>query len=105
MSLTFNSFETHPRDLIEAGVKVIGNTDFPSIDMESIDGPPPGSPIRLLYRGVTRTWAEGSVSEPWMLDQAITVDQALRLMTINAAYVDERLSAVTDDEDLSKFIL
>jgi len=74
------------RDLVEAGVPVIGNTDFPSIDMEIIDGPAPGSPIRLLYRGVTRTWAEERLPEAWMLDQTLTVEQALRLMTINAAY-------------------
>jgi predicted amidohydrolase YtcJ len=74
------------RDLIEAGVPVVGNTDFPSIDMEAIDGPPPGSPLRLLYRGVSRTWGDGQPPEVWMLDQAITAEQALRLMTINAAY-------------------
>lgn len=75
------------RDLIEAGVPVIGNSDLPNgLDMEAIDGPPPGSPIRLLYRAVTRTWANGLPPEPWMLDQAITAEQALRLMTINAAY-------------------
>jgi predicted amidohydrolase YtcJ len=74
------------RDLIEAGVHVIGNTDFPSIDMEVIDGPAPGSPIRLLYRGVSRTWADKQPPETWMLDQVLTTEQALRLMTINAAY-------------------
>jgi len=74
------------RDLVEAGVPVIGNTDFPSIDMEIIEGPAPGSPIRLLYRGVTRTWADKRSTEAWMLDQTLTTDQALRLMTINAAY-------------------
>jgi predicted amidohydrolase YtcJ len=73
------------RDLVEAGVPVIGNTDFPSIDMEIIDRPAPGSPIRLLYRGVTRTWADKRSPEAWMLDQTITAEQALRLMTINAA--------------------
>jgi predicted amidohydrolase YtcJ len=75
------------RDLIEAGVQVVGNSDFPNdLDMQVIDGPPPGSPIRLLYRARTRTWGDGQAPEPWMLDQAITVEQALRLMTINAAY-------------------
>ncbi len=81
------------RDLIEAGVPVIGNSDFPSIDMEVIDGPAPGSPIRLLYRAVTRTWADNRPPEPWMLDQALTAAQALRLMTINPAYT-------TFDEDI-----
>ncbi|UCC87591.1 MAG: amidohydrolase family protein [Anaerolineales bacterium] len=75
------------RDLIQAGVPVIGNSDLPNgLDMEEIYGPPPGAPIRLLYRAVTRTWADGLPPEPWMLDQAITAEQALRLMTINAAY-------------------
>ena len=74
------------RDLVEAGVPVVGNSDFPSIDMEVIDGPAPGSPIRLLYRAVTRTWADNRPPEVWMLDQALTAEQALRLMTINAAY-------------------
>jgi predicted amidohydrolase YtcJ len=74
------------RDLIESGVPVIGNSDFPSLDMEAIDGPTPGSPVRLLYRAVTRTWADKRPPEAWMLDQALTAEQALRLMTINAAY-------------------
>jgi predicted amidohydrolase YtcJ len=74
------------RDLVEAGVPVIGNTDFPSLDMQSIDGLAPGSPIRLLYRGVSRTWADNQSPETWMLDQTLTVEQALKLMTINAAY-------------------
>jgi predicted amidohydrolase YtcJ len=74
------------RDLVKASVPVIGNTDFPSIDMEIIDRPAPGSPIRLLYRAVTRTWADKRAPEAWMLDQTLTAEQALRLMTINAAY-------------------
>ena len=74
------------RDLIESGVPATGNSDFPSIDMEEIDGPAPGSPVRLLYRAVTRTWGDKRPPEAWMLDQALTAEQALRLMTINAAY-------------------
>jgi predicted amidohydrolase YtcJ len=77
---------TRWRDLVEAGVPVIGNSDFPAIDMEEIDGPPPGSPIRLLYRA-TRAGLPGERPAPaWMLDQALTVEQAMRLMTSNAAY-------------------
>lgn len=74
------------RDLVEAGVLVIGNSDFPSLDMEVIDGPAPGSPVRLLYRAVTRTWADNQPPETWMREQTLTAEQALRLMTINAAY-------------------
>jgi predicted amidohydrolase YtcJ len=74
------------RDLVEAGVPVIGNSDFPSIDMEEIDGPPPGSPIRLLYRAARASRPGERAPEAWILDQAITVGQAMRLMTINAAY-------------------
>lgn len=75
------------RDLIEAGVPVVGSTDFPALDFEETDGPPPGSPIRLIYQGVTRTWGNDLPPQPWILDQKITVAQALRLITINAAYV------------------
>jgi predicted amidohydrolase YtcJ len=74
------------RDLVEAGVPVIGNSDYPAIDMEEIDGPPPGSPIRLLYRAARTTRPGGRPPQPWMLEQALTAGQAMRLMTINAAY-------------------
>ena len=74
------------RDLIETDVMTIGNTDFPSIDIENNKDPPPGSPIRLLHRAARATWPGEPAPAPWMRDQAITVEQALRLMTINAAY-------------------
>jgi predicted amidohydrolase YtcJ len=66
------------RDLVESGVPVIGNSDFPSLDMEVIDGPAPGSPVRLLYRAVKRTWADKRPPEVWMVDQALNAEQALR---------------------------
>jgi predicted amidohydrolase YtcJ len=74
------------RDLVEAGVMVTGNSDFPSLDMAETDGPPPGSPIRLLFRAVTGRGSEGFKPESWTIDQLLTAEQAMRLMTINAAY-------------------
>jgi ATP-dependent HslUV protease ATP-binding subunit HslU len=51
---------------------------------------------RRLYTILERLLEELSFEAPEM---------KMGRVTVNAAYVDERLSAVTDDEDLSKFIL
>lgn len=67
------------RDLLEAGVPSIGSTDYPW-------GYCSGSPIQAIYQAVTRIGEQGIPPRQWMLDQRITVEQALRLITIDAAY-------------------
>ena len=66
------------RDLLDAGVKVIGGTDTPWTPAESAVG--------ALYEAATRIGENGATPASWMLDQRITVEEALRLITIDAAY-------------------
>ena len=73
------------RDLIEAGIPTAGSDDWPWGDVNGQD-PPFGSPIRLLYQAVTRVGNNGRPPDDWMLDQAISMWQALQLLTINGAY-------------------
>jgi predicted amidohydrolase YtcJ len=65
------------RDLLDAGVMTIGGTDTPWTAAVSVGG---------LYEAVTRTGATGTPPDVWMLDQRITVEEALRLITADAAY-------------------
>jgi predicted amidohydrolase YtcJ len=65
------------RDLLNAGVPMIGGTDTPWT---------PASSMKALHEAVTRVGEFGATPAPWMLDQRITVEEALRLITIDAAY-------------------
>ncbi len=67
-------------DLLEAGVPAIGGTDFP------YGIPAEDSAIQAIHQAVTRMGDQGIPPPPWMLNQRITVEQALRLLTIDAAY-------------------
>ena len=68
------------RDVLETGVRSMGSTDFPWSDG------PIGSSIEAISQVVTRVGRLGTTPYDWMLNQTITVEQALRLITINAAY-------------------
>lgn len=70
------------RDLSEAGVFMIGSSDWPYGTLE----PGFGSPMLLLYQGVTRTGTNRRPPEQWMIGQNLTMEQSLRLLTINGAY-------------------
>lgn len=67
------------RDILEAGIPAMGSTDYPW------GLPPVGSAVKAIHRAVTRTGEQGA-PPPWMLDQRIAVEEALRLLTIDAAY-------------------
>ncbi|WKZ36144.1 MAG: hypothetical protein QY332_21270 [Anaerolineales bacterium] len=56
--------------------------------MDEPTGAPFGSPIHLIYQAVTRVGNLGVQPETWMLDQTITAEQAMRALTIDAAYAD-----------------
>jgi predicted amidohydrolase YtcJ len=77
------------RDLVESGVRTIGSTDMPWLAL-GLGGRatelPHGSPLEAVYQAVTRQSYLGRHPEDWQLAQRLTVDQALRLFTINAAY-------------------
>ena len=68
------------RDIVEAGMPSIGNTDYPYTMWYN------GSAIEAVSWSVTRIGALGLTPTDWMLNQTLTVEQALRLITINAAY-------------------
>lgn len=68
------------RDIVEAGMPSIGNTDYPVTMWHN------GSALEAVSWSVTRIGALGLMPTDWMLNQTLTVEQALRLITIDAAY-------------------
>jgi predicted amidohydrolase YtcJ len=68
------------RDVVNTGVQSIGSTDFPWSDG------PIGSSIEAISLAVTRIGVDGSTPLDWMSNQTITIEQAIRLITIDAAY-------------------
>lgn len=80
---------TRWRDLVESGVRTIGSTDMPHLVLGLKDRAaelPHGSPLEAVYQAVTRQSYSGRPPEDWQLAQRLTVDQALRLFTVDAAY-------------------
>ncbi len=73
------------RSLFAAGLPAAGCTGFPSYFVVEPRGAPFGSPMHLIYQAVTRVGNLGRKPYPWLMDQAITAEQALRAYTINAA--------------------
>lgn len=69
------------RDLANAGVFIIGSSDWPWGNLE----PGFGSPMKLLYQAVTRVGTGGRPPDDWMIGQEIPLDLALRSLTINGA--------------------
>ncbi len=67
-------------DILKAGVPSIGSTDHPW-GYGSV-----GPSMNAIYQAVTRIGDQRFPPPQWMLDQRITVEQALRLITIDAAY-------------------
>ena len=65
------------RELLDAGVVVAGGTDCPASDS--------GNPLLNFYAAVTRKSPFG-VYEEWYGRQKITREEALRMLTIDAAY-------------------
>ena len=68
------------RDIIEAGIPSQGSTDYPWLI--GIDR----SAMYAVSSAVTRVGGLGLTPTDWMLNQTISVEQALRLITIDAAY-------------------
>jgi hypothetical protein len=78
--------------MFDAGLLAAGISGFPSFYVDEPTGAPFGSPIHLIYQAVTRAGNLGVQSPPELLNQAITAEEALRSLTINAAF-----SAFEDD--------
>lgn len=78
------------RDLLNAGVFLIGNTDDPWCCTDwrnSFNGPSyDATVIQAIYQGVTMITFKGRQPEAWQSAQAVTVQEALEMLTINGAY-------------------
>ncbi|MBD3404795.1 MAG: amidohydrolase family protein [Candidatus Lokiarchaeota archaeon] len=68
------------RDIIESGAPAIGSTDYPWNQMDIRSVP------KILSMAVTRMGVNGLTPTDWMMDQTLAIEQALRLLTIDAAY-------------------
>jgi predicted amidohydrolase YtcJ len=68
------------RDILEAGVPSIGSTDYPYI--AGVER----TAMSVVSSAVTRVGEQGLTPTEWMLNQTITVEQALKLLTIDGAY-------------------
>ncbi|HXY08701.1 MAG TPA: amidohydrolase [Terriglobales bacterium] len=66
------------RDFLNAGVSLAAGSDFPASDS--------GEPIATLHCLVSRQSAAGKPEGGWYSDQAVGVDQALRMMSAGPAY-------------------
>ena len=83
------------RTLLDAGVPAAGGSDFP---------PGPFSPLMGIQGMVTRTGWDGTT---WGANQRISVDDALRVMTIHGAYAareESRKGSITPGK-LADFVL
>jgi predicted amidohydrolase YtcJ len=77
------------RDLVVGGVATIGGTDMPWLVLvlgDRATDMPHGSPLEAVHQLVTRQSYLGRTPEDWQLAQRLTVRQALRLFTVDAAY-------------------
>jgi hypothetical protein len=65
------------RSLLETGCRIPGGSDFP---VESID------PILGIWAAVTRSRIDGTPPGGWSPEQRLTVAEAVRAFTIDAAF-------------------
>lgn len=77
------------RDLLDSGVRTVGSTDMPWLVLDLVGAPtapPHASALEAVHQAVTRQTYSGRRPEPQELAQRLTVEQALRLFTAEAAY-------------------
>jgi len=77
---TYSDFVGRWRDVLDARVPSLGSTDFPWSLGEV------RAAMKAVSMAVTRVGDLGITPPDWMLNQTISVEQALRLITIDAAY-------------------
>lgn len=65
------------QNILRAGARLMMNSDLPG---------EPWTPMETLYFAVTRQKLDGTPKGGWYKDQALSVDEALRAMTIENAY-------------------
>jgi predicted amidohydrolase YtcJ len=68
------------RDLLGAGVRTCGSTDFP------YGQPVIGTVLQTLYTATTRIGSSGALPPAWAADQRLTTRQAVRLLTRASAW-------------------
>ena len=83
------------RTLLDAGVPAAAGSDF---------GPGPAAPLMGIQGMVTRTGWNG---ETWGANQRVTVDQAIRINTLNGAYAshEEHLKGSITAGKLADFVM
>jgi predicted amidohydrolase YtcJ len=67
------------QDLLEAGVPMVGGTDYPAVSNGDAAGR--SSALRALWDLATRTGARRAEAPDWMTNQAPSVEQGLDLLT------------------------
>ncbi|MFW9890256.1 MAG: amidohydrolase, partial [Candidatus Thorarchaeota archaeon] len=71
------------RDIIDAGIPSIGSTDFPDFLWNLGYN---RTAMKTVSMAVTKVGEQGLTPTNWMLNQSLSVEQSLRLLTIDAAY-------------------
>jgi predicted amidohydrolase YtcJ len=98
---TFQTYisNTHPeyclrwRDFANEGMQMTGSTDAP-FNNSVCDY----SPFRVMYQGISRIGYLDHIHADWELNQRLTIQQALELMTIDGAYAtfeEDRKGSIT----------
>lgn len=86
------------RTMIDSNVVVAFGSDWPVA---------PPSPLWGIYAAVTRSTLDGKNPQGWIPEQKISVDEALRCYTKNAAYAsfEEDIKGVLEPGKLADFVL
>jgi predicted amidohydrolase YtcJ len=86
------------RSLIDAKAKVVFGSDWPVA---------PATPLEGIYAAVTRRTLDDKNPEGWFPEQKISVEQALRAYTIDAAYssFDEKIKGSLEKGKLADFVV
>jgi len=86
------------RSLIDAKAKVVFGSDWPVA---------PATPLEGIYAAVTRRTLDDKNPEGWFPEQKISVEQALRAYTIDAAYssFDEKIKGSLEKSKLADFVV
>jgi predicted amidohydrolase YtcJ len=91
------------RDLIDAGIPIAGSTDRPWAPV-GVSGPS----IPAIAQAVTRASPNGKTAPRWMRSQAMTIDEVLRSLTIDAAFAqgsDDRVGSIEEGKAADLVVL
>jgi peptidoglycan hydrolase-like protein with peptidoglycan-binding domain len=74
------------RRMADAGVRMAGSPFNPDGVSDEYTTDSHVSPMGVLYRGLTQIGVGGRPPETWMVEHTLSVDEILRLLTIDAAF-------------------